>query len=201
MLTVFAIHADPGSHLTVSRAIASLRHVELAGRSRSAVEALRVFDTLAPDAVTVDVRLPDGDGIELARTLLARRPGLGVVMFGAPTHGLLRRALAVGVRAYVPATAGDADATAAIQTCLSGGASFSSDILAAALRSCRPVDLSRREREVDGLFRTGLSTADVAALLAVSESTVRTYVARVRAKLGTDAAVLVDERLELPPVG
>lgn len=194
MPRVFAIHAHPGIHLTVSRAIATLRHVELAGRSASAVEALRVFDSLAPDAATIDVRLPDGDGIELARRLRARRPDLAVVMFGPPTHRLLRRALAAGVLAYVPKTADEAHATAAIRTCLSGGASFSSDTLNAALRPCRPDDLSPREREVDGLFRTGLSSPAIAALLQVSESTVRTYVARVRAKVGTDGAVLVDER-------
>jgi DNA-binding NarL/FixJ family response regulator len=182
--TVFAVHANASHHLTVSRAVAGLPRTDLVGRSASMIEALRVFDTLAPDAVTLDVRLPDGDGIALARQLRERRHDLCVVAFGSPTHRLLRRAVAAGVAAYVPYTADSEQAAAAIQACLSGGGSFTSRTLSEALRHGGSSGLSRREREVDDLSRAGLSTVEIATRLGVGETTVRTYVARVRAKLG-----------------
>src|SRR5207244_93167 len=95
------------------------------------------------------------------------------------------RAVAAGILAYVPNTAETAQAAAAIGTGLAGRASFSSRTLSAVLQHGRSVDLSRREREVDKLIRNGLSPVEVAAGLQVSESTVRTYVARVRAKIET----------------
>lgn len=184
MPRIFAIHARASTHTMVGRAVATLPRVELAGRSASAVEAVRVFDTLAPDAVTVDVRLPDGDGIELAQRLRARRPGLCVVLFGPATHRLLHRAVSAGISGYVPATSGAAQAAAAIRTCLAGRDSFSSRTIAAVLRHGGSVELSPREREVDKLIRERLSPAEIAERLRVSESTVRTYLARVRTKLG-----------------
>jgi DNA-binding NarL/FixJ family response regulator len=185
MPTVFAIHTLTGNHALVSNAIATLPDTELAGRSASAVEALRVFDTLAPDAVTVDVRLADGDGIELALRLRGRRPGLGVVLFGPAGPRLLRRAVAAGIVAYVPETADAAQAATAIHACLAGGASFSSRSLSAALQPIRPVDLSERERQVNTLIQGGFTPPQIAAGLKVSESAVRTYVARARAKART----------------
>jgi DNA-binding NarL/FixJ family response regulator len=184
--TVFAVHANASHHLVVSRAVAGLSHTDLVGRSASAVEALRVFSTLAPDAVTLDVRLHDGDGIELAELMRERRSDLCVVAFGPPTRRLLRRAVAAGVAAYVPHTATAEQAAGAIRACLSGGGSFSSRTLSEILRHCPSPDLSPREREVHTMSRAGLSTVEIAVRLGVGETTVRTYVARVRAKVGGD---------------
>ncbi|GAA1863071.1 response regulator [Asanoa iriomotensis] len=182
MATVFAIHANATTQLTISRAVATIANTELAGRSASVVEARRVVETLAPDVVTVDLRLPDGDGIALAQQLRAARPHLPVLVVGPARHGLLERAVTAGVAAYVARDAGVVELAAAIRTCLSGGLSYSAHTLNAALRHTRAAGLSRREREVYDLVRAGLSQAAVAKRLGVGESTVRTYVARVRTK-------------------
>jgi DNA-binding NarL/FixJ family response regulator len=187
--TVFAVHADASIHLKVSRAVSALCDVELAGRSVSALEALRIFATLAPDAVTVDARLPDGDGIDLAQRLRFHRPDLCVVVFGPAVPRLVRRAVAAGALAYVAKTADVAKTAAALEACLSGGASFSSDTLNAALRAGQPVGLSRREQQVFELARDGLTSGEIAVRLEVGETTVRTYVARLRAKLADNAGL------------
>ena len=184
--TVFALHARPATHLLVTRAVAALPGTELVGVSSRAGEALRVLDILAPDALTVDVRLPDGDGIDLASLVRARRPALRVVLFGSATDRLLQRAVAAGVSAYLPRTAGVEQTADAIRDSLAGRASFPSRSLAGALRSGPPAGLSRREREVSQLILEGLSPVEIAVRLRVSESTVRTYAARARAK--TDMA-------------
>jgi len=180
--TVFAIHANAATHLTISRAVASIANTELTGRTASAVEAQRVVESLAPDLVTVDLRLPDGDGLALAQRLHITRPHIAVLMVGAATHRLLERALAAGVAAYVGREAGAVEVAAAIRACLSGGGSYSAHTLNAALRHNRAAGLSRREREVYDLLRAGFSPARVADELGLGDSTVRTYVARVRAK-------------------
>jgi DNA-binding NarL/FixJ family response regulator len=181
MSTIFAIHGQERIHVIVSCAVARVPHTDLAGRSFSAVEAARVIDTLAPDAVTLDARLPDGDGIELAERLRAKRPELAIVLFG-PAHGpRLLRAITAGVCAYVP-TADVSQIAAAIRSCLNGLDSFSSRSLTHALRGDRPVMLSEREREVLRLLRAGLGPGQIASRLRVSESTVRTYLARARLK-------------------
>ncbi|MEV4538570.1 response regulator transcription factor [Asanoa sp. NPDC049518] len=180
--TVFAIHANAATHLMISRAVTSVANTELTGRTASAVEAQRVVESLAPDLVTVDLRLPDGDGIALAERLRRTRPHLPVLVVGTPTHRLLERALTAGVAAYVSREAGAVEVAAAIRACLSGGGSYSAHSLNAALRQHRAPGLSRREREVYDLLRNGLTPAAVADALGLGESTVRTYVARVRAK-------------------
>ncbi|MEV0713456.1 response regulator transcription factor [Asanoa sp. NPDC050611] len=182
MATVFAIHANATTQLTISRAVATLAHTELAGRTASALEARRVVATLAPDVVTVDLRLPDGDGITLTQQLRTTRPRLPVLLVGPARHALLERAMAAGVAAYVDRGAGVVEVAAAIRACLAGGVSYSAHTLNAALRHHRAAVLSPREREVYELVRAGLSQAAVAKRLGVGESTVRTYVARVRAK-------------------
>jgi DNA-binding NarL/FixJ family response regulator len=184
MPTVFAIHAQAGTHLLVSRAVDMLARTELAGSSSSAVEAARVIDTLAPDAVTLDARLPDGDGIELAERLHADHRGIGVVLFGPADDRRLLRAVAAGVSAYLPAATEVGQTVAAIRGCLAGRGSFSARSLNGALRRDPSSTLSRRELEVVDLIRAGLGQGQIADRLHISESTVKTYVARVRAKGG-----------------
>lgn len=181
--TVFALHTRPATHLLVSRAVDALPGTELVGASSRASEALRVLDILAPDVLTVDVRLADGDGIDLVSAVRARRSGLRVVLFGSATDRLLRRAVTAGVSAYLPRTAGVGQTVDAIRDCLAGRASFPSRSLAGALRGGTPAGLSRREREVNQLILEGLSPVEIAGRLRVSESTVRTYAARARAKI------------------
>jgi DNA-binding NarL/FixJ family response regulator len=193
MPDIFAIHAHEKTHQVVSRAVATVPRTQLAGRSFSAVEAARVIDTLAPDVVTLDARLPDGDGIELAERFCANRPALAVILFG-PTRGpMLRRAIAAGVCAYVPVA--DVGRTAdAIRSCLDGLTSFSSRSLTGALRTDREVMLSGREREVIRLLRAGLGPGQIAIRLRVSESTVKTYVARARLKGDDDPGHVPKQR-------
>jgi DNA-binding NarL/FixJ family response regulator len=188
-LRVFAIHARASTQLVVGRAIEELSWTELAGSSRSAVEATRLIDMLSPDAVTLDARLPDGDGIELAERLHAIYPGLGLVMFGPSRDPLLMRAVTAGVSAYVTATGETAWVAAAIRSSLAGRCSFSSRSLVGVLRNERRSALSTREREVIQLIRDGLGPAGIARRLQVSESTVKTYLARARAKVDMDIAL------------
>ncbi|MBY8873687.1 response regulator transcription factor [Micromonospora sp. PLK6-60] len=192
MSRLFAVHARPATHLVVEHAVGTLPGVVLAGHSASAAEAVRVVQSLAPDALTVDVRLPDGDGIDLAAELLAARPSLRVVLFGPATDGRLRRAVLAGIAGHLPGPAGGAGdrpgvtevdrVAGAIRDVLAGRVAFGSRFLTGALRAGTPTGLSGREREVTELLGAGLPATEIARRLRLTESTVRTYAARARAK-------------------
>ncbi|MFC0004181.1 sigma factor-like helix-turn-helix DNA-binding protein [Micromonospora siamensis] len=182
MPKLFTVHARTRTHLLVRQAVAALPQVELVGSSGTAGEAVRVLGTLAPDALTVDVRLPDGDGIDLAVRLRDLRPQLRVVLFGPASDTLLRRAVAAGMPAYLPVHPEAGQVGTALRDCLAGRTSYPARFLAGALRRDPPARLSPREREVAALVGDGVPAAEVAVLLGISESAVRTYLARARAK-------------------
>jgi DNA-binding NarL/FixJ family response regulator len=188
MPRVLTVHARPATRQAVARALGSATGVELVGQAASGAEARRILAALTPDAVTVDARLPDGDGIALAVELRAALPRLGVVVLG-PTRDpqLVLRALASGLSGYLPEGVAAAELVAVLRHAATTAGSFSAQHLAAALRRAgqrtRTVALSQREREVLRLLREGLGIGAIAARLRLSESTVKTYVTRVQAKL------------------
>ena len=76
--------------------------VEVVGEADGAESALEQFDALAPDVVVMDARMPRIDGYEAAPLLLARRPGLPIVLCSAWVDDeVRRRAAEVGIRAVV----------------------------------------------------------------------------------------------------
>lgn len=152
-------------------------------------EAIRAIRSVRPDVVTIDVVLPDGDGLRLARELRESGTGLGIVMLASRGEDeLLFRALESGASAFVEKTAPVEEVIAAIRHAAVAAASFTATGLAGALARRRSVSerlaLSRRESEVLGLLKNGLSVPAIASEMYVSQSTAKTYVSRLYEKLG-----------------
>ncbi len=161
------------------------------GEAASAAEALALAAARNPDVVTVDVSLPDQNGLGLARELRDRYPGLGIVVLTSQDEDdVLFRALDNGVSAFVPKTAPVPEILAAIRHAAVAATSFTATGLAQALRRRRDVPerlaLSPREREVLDLLQDGLSVPAIAQTLYLSLSTAKTYVARLYDKLGAN---------------
>ncbi len=188
MVRIFTVHARPLTRYGVAQALIGAPDFELVGQTASAAEALRVAVALEPDAITVDHRLPDGDGIELAAQLRAARPGLGTVVLGpARDRQLILRTAACGLSAYLPETAAAEELVAAVRHSVTSGNGFSARFLAAALRrggrSAGDGTLSGREQQVLHLVQQGLGPREIADRLELGESTVKTYLSRIQAKL------------------
>lgn len=157
-------------------------------------EACRVADAvalareLAPDVVVLDVRLPDGSGLDAARDLRDAHPTLGIVvltMYAGDDQ--LFAALEAGASAFVAKDApADDVVSAARHAAASPGAFTAADLAEAMKRRLAPSgpQLSRREREVLLLLADGLSVAGIARELYISESTAKTHIAKVYEKLG-----------------
>jgi DNA-binding NarL/FixJ family response regulator len=163
--------------------------IEIVGECCSAAEAFDLVGRVCPNVVTMDAALPDGDGMRLARDLRDRYAELGIVMLTSRGEDdLLFRALETGASAFVAKTAPVEEVLAAIRHAAVAAASFTATGLAGALSRRRTgadgVALSARELEVLRLLRDGLSVPALAAAMFISQSTAKTYVARLYDKLG-----------------
>jgi DNA-binding NarL/FixJ family response regulator len=163
--------------------------IEVVAECRLAADAPRLVATAQPDVVTLEATLPDGDGLRLARELRDRYADLGIVLLTAQQEDdVLFRALETGVSAFVLKTAPLEEVLAAIRHAAVAASSFMASGLAVALTRLRTghdqLALSPREREVLGLLHDGLSIPAIALKMYISQSTAKTYVARLYNKLG-----------------
>lgn len=165
--------------------------IEIVAETGSVTEAVQLVTRLRPDVVTIDVGLPDGDGLQLACELRDRDAALGIVVLtAAGEDDVLFRALDTGASAFVQKTAPVAEVLGAIRHAAVAATSFTATGLLDALSRRRAAvsryPLSPRERQVLGYLMEGLSTPAIAKALFVSPSTAKTYVARLYEKLGAN---------------
>ena len=158
------------------------------GEASSVAEGLAVATQTQPDVVLMDIRLPDGNGLDAVRKLRANNPQLGIVvltMYAGDEH--LFGALEAGASAFVPKDAPAEDVVAAARHAAASPDAFSAADLANAMkRRMAPTgpQISPREREVLGLLADGLAVAQIARKLYISESTAKTHISKLYEKLG-----------------
>jgi DNA-binding NarL/FixJ family response regulator len=162
--------------------------IEIVAECQSAAEAVDMVASGRLDVVTIEVVLPDGDGLQLARDLRDRYPDLGIVMLTSlQDDHVLFRALENGASAFVAKTAPLAEVLSAIRHAAVAASSFTASGLATAIARRRAIQdrltLSPRETEVLRLLHDGLSVPAIALEMFISVSTAKTYVARLYEKL------------------
>jgi len=165
-----------------------------AGDGAQAVAAAR---THAPDVVLMDIRMPGTDGIEATRRIVAADPDARVLVlttFDLDEYAF--GALRAGASGFLTKDVRPAELVAAIRTVAAGDAIVSARVTRRLLQEYAhllPTDTARfpglaelteREREVLTAVARGLSNAEIADAFCVSETTVKSHVGRVLAKLG-----------------
>jgi DNA-binding NarL/FixJ family response regulator len=178
-----------------------LRDVDVVGTAADGNEAVALATELRPDVVLMDLRMPYCDGVEATRLLREREPGIRVVVLTtyADDRSVLD-AVRAGARGYLTKDASGAQIRAAIHQVLQEQAAIDSavqrhllDAIAAAPApgpalgqpgSGLPDGLTPREAEVLALIAAGLSNAEIAGRLTVSEGTVKSHVSHLLAKIG-----------------
>jgi DNA-binding NarL/FixJ family response regulator len=161
---------------------------EVVGEADTAGDALRLASSLQPSVVIMDLRLPDGSGLDATRKLRKAHPNMGIVvltMYAGDDQ--LFGALDAGASAFVPKSAPANDVVSAARHAASNPTAFSAADLAEAMqRRLTPTgpQLSPRESQVLKLLADGLSVAGIAKQLYVSESTAKTHISKLYEKLG-----------------
>jgi len=163
--------------------------IEIVAECATAAEAAPVIATERPDVITLDTSLPDGRGLRVAREFRHRHPGLGIVILTSQDEDvMLFRAAEVGASAFVSKNAPAEEVLVAIRHAAVAATSFTAPGLAAALTRRRKLQerlaLSPRETEVLRLLRDGMSIPAISVAMCISQSTAKTYVARLYKKLG-----------------
>jgi DNA-binding NarL/FixJ family response regulator len=158
------------------------------GEAGSVAEAVRLAAELKPAVVIMDLRLPDGSGLDATRQLRATMPEVGIVvltMYAGDDQ--LFGALEAGASAFVPKNAPSDEVVAAARHAASSPNAFTASDLADAMkRRLAPSgpQLSPREGQVLRLLADGMSVAGIAKQLYVSESTAKTHISKLYEKLG-----------------
>ncbi|HTI33702.1 MAG TPA: response regulator transcription factor [Miltoncostaea sp.] len=199
-MTVRLLLAD--DQALVRQALAALLDLEedfevvaAVGRGDEVVEAAR---RSRPDVALLDIEMPGLDGLAAAAVLTAQVPECRVVIlttFGRA--GYLRRAMAAGAVGFVVKDAPPEALADAVRRVMRGERVVD-PALAAATLAAGDSPLTGRERDVLNAARSGVTVAEIAARLYLSEGTVRNYLSAAIAKTGTQnrmAAVrIADER-------
>lgn len=161
---------------------------EVVAEAASVAEAVAVGRKVDPSVAIVDLRLPDGSGLDIVRELRAHSADMGIVvltMYAGDNQ--LFDALDAGASAFVPKSAPAEEIVAAARHAASSPRSFTSAELADALKrrtSPQGPQLSPREREVLVLLADGLGVAQISRQLFISESTTKTHISKLYDKLG-----------------
>ncbi|MBD0292812.1 MAG: response regulator transcription factor [Jiangellaceae bacterium] len=161
---------------------------QVVGEAGTVNAAVRLAKDLHPDVVVLDVKLPDGNGLELAQLLRSARPDVGLViltMYAGDDQ--LFAALDAGASAFVPKSAPSDEVVAAARHAAATPGSFTAGDLAEAMHrrlNPRGPRLTEREREVLDLLAEGLGVSSISRKLYISESTTKTHVSKLYDKLG-----------------
>ena len=177
----------------------------VAGEAGTMAEALARVPAVRPDVVVVDMRLPDGDGAELCRGLLARMPELRcLVLTSFSDPEAMDAALRAGAAGFLLKQVRGAALVSAVRTVAAGGTLFD-QVPAGPPRVRGPVAagadrlglLTDQERTVLRLIGEGLTNRQIGVRMGLAEKTVKNYTSHLLAKLGlerrTQAAILATE--------
>jgi DNA-binding NarL/FixJ family response regulator len=173
----------------VSRALSQEADLTCVGTASSLSEARRMCAALKPDVVLMDVRLPDGDGVDATADVVAADSDVRVVVLSAFIDAdLMRRASRAGATALLAKDGELDDLLHAIRSAETGSLAVSPRLLHQLVReSERPSpgpDLTQREREVLQRLADGSDLTLIAREMCISVHTCRGHVKSVLAKLG-----------------
>lgn len=182
--------------------IESTDGMEVLAEASSAAEALGVVEQMTPDVAVLDVRLGDGNGVEVCREIRSRKPSIHCLMLTSYADDeALFDSIMAGASGYVLKQVRGTELIDAIRKVAAGQSLLDPGVTARVLeriRSGNETDerlegLSEQERRILDLLAEGLTNREIADRMYLAEKTVKNYVSNLLAKMGmqrrTEAAV------------
>jgi len=168
--------------------------IEVVGEADSIRGGMRAIRELKPDVVLLDIRLPDGSGIDACRTIIKEVPASRVLILTSFTNdNLVYDAVIAGAQGYLMKEIDPTGLIKAITDAAAGKSVLTSDVTSRVLRMIRNKDgdtkpnelasLSNQEGRVLALVAEGLTNKEVGERLKLSENTVKNYLVSVFEKL------------------
>jgi DNA-binding NarL/FixJ family response regulator len=176
--------------------------LEVVGEAGTAAEALARIPPTRPDVAVLDVRLPDGDGVQVCREIRSAHPKIQCLMLTSfADDDALFQAIMAGASGYVLKQIKGADVVEAVRSVAAGRSLLDPSVTARVVERLRTdseedellARLSPQERNILRLIADGLTNRQIAEQVHLAEKTVKNYVSNLLAKLGmerrTQAAV------------
>lgn len=169
--------------------------LEIVGEAATSAEAVTMAETLVPDLVLLDVRIPEAGGIEAGREILESLPGTRVLFLSAfADDELVRAAIVIGAHGYLLKEIDTAQLIASIKRVAAGESildpGLRSGMVDWVMRSITPPEtadlspLTPQEQRIVALVADGLTNKEIAAVMEISPKTVKNYLHNVFEKLG-----------------
>jgi DNA-binding NarL/FixJ family response regulator len=169
--------------------------LQIVGEARDGRTAQKLASSLRPDVLVLDISLPEMNGTEVARALLAEQPECRILVLTVhEDRATLRQMLDLGVAGYLVKRSAADELLRAIRAVAAGGTYLDPAIAGKVVGVGTPgpsrsqrgptMELSERETDVLRLIANGHSNKEISARLAISVKTIETYKARAMEKLG-----------------
>jgi DNA-binding NarL/FixJ family response regulator len=195
-IRVVVVDDQPVIRSGLSMIVSAHDDLELVGEAADGREGIELVDTMAPDVVLMDIQMPELDGVEATRRLVAGGSQARVLIlttFGQEQY--VFDAFEAGAAGFLLKTAEPRVIVDAVRTIAAGNSLLAPQLtqqiiesyLAGRRATTMPSEYARltdREQEVLRAMATGLSNAEIGRELFIGEGTVKTHVARILDKLG-----------------
>lgn len=160
--------------------------LEVVGEASTGAEAVQLAEKLRPQVIVMDCQLPEMNGLEATRKILAKQPETAILMLSMHSEDtLVRQALEAGARGYVLKNAIDLDLAKAIKETAAGKSVLDPQVKQAeVLKGERGAGLTTRELEILQHIVAGKSNKEIANDLNLSVNTVSVHRANIMDRLG-----------------
>jgi DNA-binding NarL/FixJ family response regulator len=185
-------------------------HVQVVAEAGTVAEAVEAGIRVRPDVIVMDVRLPDGTGIEACREIRSECPETRVLMLTSyADDDAVYAAIVAGAAGYLLKQTRGREVVSAIEAVARGESLLDPAVTSTVLARMRDMaagkhhdklaELSDQERRILGLIAEGKTNREIAATVFLAEKTVKNYVSTILSKLGMErraqaAAYLADQR-------
>lgn len=187
-ITVLLVDDHPVVREGLRGMISAEPDITVVGEAGSGTEALALAESLRPDVILMDLRMPDVDGVTATRRILDAHPATRIVVVTTyESDADILRAVEAGAAGYLLKDASRAALADAVRDAAGGRTVLApsvADRLVSFVRQPNSAALSSREVEVLGQVAKGRTNAEIGRALHISEATVKTHLLRVFNKLG-----------------